>query len=143
MSSQPRNGAPFNDIALLIARLTLVALFLPAGLSKAGNFAGTAGYIGSVGLPFAEAGAALAIAIEILAPLALLVGFGTRTATVVLALFTLVATVFFHNWWALPADQQFVQQLMFFKNIGVVGGLLALAAAGAGRLSVDARRAAA
>lgn len=132
----------FNDIALLIARLTLVALFLPAGLSKLGNFAGTAGYIGSVGLPLPEVGAAIAIAIEILAPLALLLGFGTRVATVVLAVFTLVATVFFHNYWAMPADKQFVQQLMFFKNIGVVGGLLALAAAGAGRLSLDARRAA-
>jgi len=142
MSSPTTNHSPFNDTALLIARLTMVALFLPAGISKIGNFAGTAGYIGSVGLPLPELGAAIAIALEILAPLALLAGFGTRTAAVVLAAFTLAATVFFHNWWAMPADKQFVQQLMFFKNIGVVGGLLALAAAGAGRLSVDARRAA-
>ena len=34
-----------------------------------------------------------------------------------------------------------VQQLLFNKNIAVVGGLLVLAAAGAGRLSIDARRA--
>ena len=79
MSSPTTNHSPFNDTALLIARLTMVALFLPAGISKIGNFAGTAGYIGSVGLPLPELGAAIAIALEILAPLALLAGFGTRT----------------------------------------------------------------
>lgn len=130
------------DAALLLARLGLVALFLPAGLSKIGGFEGTAGYIASVGLPLPQVGAALAIAIEILAPLALLLGWYTRSAAVVLAVFTAVATVFFHNYWAMPADKQFVQQLMFFKNVGVVGGLLALAAAGAGRFSLHARRAA-
>jgi putative oxidoreductase len=50
-----------------------------------------------------------------------------------------VASFFFHNYWGAPADQAFVQQLLFFKNIAVVGGLLTLAAHGAGGWSVDAR----
>lgn len=57
-----------------------------------------------------------------------------------LAAFTLVASFFFHAYWAVPADQAFVTQLLFFKNIAVVGGLLALAAHGAGGWSLDARR---
>jgi putative oxidoreductase len=121
----------------------MVALFLPAGLSKIGGFEGTVGYIASVGLPMASLGAVLAIAVEVLAPLALLVGWRTRWAALVLAVFTLVASVFFHNFWAMPAEQQFMQQLMFMKNLGVVGGLLALAAFGAGAWSLDERRAAA
>lgn len=127
----------------LLARLLMVALFLPAGLSKIAGFEGTVGYIASVGLPMASLGAVLAIAVEVLAPLALLVGWRTRWAALVLAVFTLVASVFFHNFWAMPAEQQFMQQLMFMKNIGVVGGLLALAAFGAGAWSLDERRAAA
>lgn len=126
----------------LLARLLMAALFLPAGISKIGGFAGTAGYIGSVGLPLPEVGAALAIAIEVIAPILLIIGFYTRQAALVLAVFTLAATVLFHNYWAMPAEQQFMQSLMFFKNIGVVGGLLAIAAFGAGKLSLDARRAA-
>jgi putative oxidoreductase len=128
-----------NPFALL-ARLLLAALFLPAGISKIGGFAGTAGYIGSVGLPMPELGAAIAIAVEVLGGIALIIGFGTRWAALALAGFTLVASFFFHAYWALPAEQQMVQQLMFMKNIGVVGGLLALAAFGAGAFSLDARR---
>ena len=132
---------PFTQTAFpLAARLLFVALFLPAGWGKIGGFEGTVGYIASVGLPFATLGAIIAIVIEIVAPLALLVGFKTRIAAVVLAVFTLVATVIFHAYWAMPTEQQFVQQLMFFKNLGVVGGLLALAASGAGLWSLDARR---
>jgi putative oxidoreductase len=67
-------------------------------------------------------------------------GYGTRIAALALALFTLVASFFFHAFWAVPADQAFVVQLLFFKNIAVVGGLLALAASGAGEWSLDARR---
>ncbi|MCZ8293984.1 MAG: DoxX family protein [Hylemonella sp.] len=124
----------------LIGRLLLAALFLPAGISKIGGFAGTAGYIASKGLPLPEVGAAIAVAVEILGGLALILGFGTRLAALALALFTLVATFIFHNYWGVPADQAFVQQLMFNKNIAVVGGLLVLAAHGAGAWSLDAKR---
>jgi len=124
----------------LIGRLLLAALFLPAGISKIGGFAGTAGYIASKGLPLPEVGAAIAIVVEILGALALIAGFGTRLAALALALFTLVATFIFHNFWGVPADQAFVQQLMFYKNIAVVGGLLILAAHGAGAWSLDAKR---
>ena len=125
----------------LAGRLLLVALFLPAGIGKLTGFAGTVGYISSVGLPLPSVAAALAAVVEIGGALALLFGFGTRIAALALAGFTLVASFFFHAYWAVPADQAFVQQLMFFKNVAVTGGLLVLAAHGAGAWSVDARRA--
>ena len=128
-----------NPLAL-VSRLLLAALFLPAGLSKIGGFEGTAGYIASVGLPMPAVGAAVAIAVEVLGAVALILGLGTRWAALALAAFTLVASFFFHNFWAMPAEQQMMQQLMFMKNIGVVGGLLALVAFGAGAFSLDARR---
>ncbi len=129
----------FQNPLNLIGRLLFVALFLPAGISKLTGFAGTVGYISSVGLPLPTLGAALALAVEILGSLALLAGFQTRIAALVLALFTLVASVFFHAFWGAAPDQAFVQQLLFFKNIAVVGGLLVLAAQGAGGWSLDAR----
>jgi putative oxidoreductase len=128
-----------NPLAL-VGRLLLAALFLPAGISKLTGFAGTVGYIASKGLPMPSVGAAIALVVEIVGGLALIFGFGTRIAALVLAVFTLAASVFFHNYWGVPAEQAMVQQLMFFKNIAVVGGLLVLAAFGAGGFSLDARR---
>ena len=129
-----------NPVALL-GRLLIAALFIPAGIAKIGGFAGTAGYIASKGLPLPELGAVIAILVEVGVAAALLIGFKARWAALVLALFTLVAAAVFHNFWTLPADQQMVQQLMFTKNIAIVGGLLAFVAFGAGAFSLDARRA--
>lgn len=128
-----------NPFALL-ARLLMAALFLPAGISKIGGFAGTAGYIGSVGLPLPEVGAVIAILVEVIAPILLIIGLFTRPAALVLAVFTLVASLFFHAYWSVPAEQAFMQSLLFWKNVGVIGGLLAIAAFGAGAFSVDAKR---
>lgn len=124
----------------LAGRLLLAWLFLPAGIGKIAGFAGTVGYITSVGMPLPTVAAAIAVVVEIAGGLALLAGFGTRVAALALALFTLVASVFFHAYWSLPAGQQMMQQLLFNKNIAVVGGLLALAAFGAGAWSLDAKR---
>ena len=126
----------------LVGRILLAALFLPAGIGKLTGFAGTVGYITSVGLPLPQVAAAIALVVEIVGGIALITGFGTRFAALALAVFTAVASFFFHNYWAAPAEQQMVQQLMFFKNVAVVGGLLTLAAWGAGSWSLDARRSA-
>ena len=132
-----------SNVLNLLARLLFAALFLPAGLSKLGGFEGTVGYIASAGLPLPQGGAALAIVLEIVGSLLLIVGFQTRIAAAVLAVFTLLATVIFHAFWGAAPEQAYVQQLMFFKNIAVVGGLLLLVSSGAGALSLDGKQAAA
>lgn len=132
----------FQNPLALIGRLLLALLFLPAGISKIGGFAGTVGYIASKGLPVPSVAAVIAIVVEVGGSLALIAGFGTRWAALALAGFTFIATFLFHNFWAMPAEQVMMQQLMFFKNIAVVGGLLVLAAHGAGAWSLDARRSA-
>jgi putative oxidoreductase len=131
-----RSSTPF-DLGALIARASLALLFVPAGFGKIAGFAGTAGYIASKGLPLPQAGAALAIAVELGLGLLLLAGLKTRWAALGLALFVAVATVVFHNFWALPAEQVMVQQLMFWKNVGIFGGLVLLASIGGGRWSLD------
>jgi putative oxidoreductase len=132
--------AKLQDPLALAGRLLMALLFLPAGIGKVTGFAGTVGYISSVGLPMPQLGAVVALVVEIVGGLALIAGLGTRLAAIVLAAFTLVASFFFHPYWAVPADQQMIPYLLFYKNIAVVGGLLTIAAWGAGAWSVDARR---
>ena len=131
-----------QGLPVLIARILLALMFLLAGLSKFAGLEGTAGYIASKGLPLPQLLALGTAALEVVGALLLIVGWHARWAALVLAAFTLLATMLFHNFWAMPADQQMMQQLMFMKNLSVVGGLLVVFGLGAGTLSLDQRRAA-
>ena len=127
-----------NPLALL-GRALLALLFIPAGFAKIAGFAGTAAYIASKGVPFPEIAAAAAIVIELGLGLLLLIGWQARWAALGLAIFTLVITFIFHNYWAMEAAQKMMQQQAFFKNIAVIGGLLLVAAFGPGAFSLDGR----
>lgn len=133
-------GASMHNMLALLGRILLALLFIPAGVGKLTGYAGSVAYAASAGMPMPQVAVAVALLVEIFAGLALLLGWHTRWAALALALFTLVASFFFHNFWALPADQASMQQMLFFKNLAAVGGLLAFAAFGAGGYSVDARR---
>lgn len=124
----------------LIGRLLLALLFVPAGFGKIAGFAGTVGYISAQGVPLPEVAAAIAIAVELGLGLLLAVGFQTRWAALGIALFTLVITFIFHNFWAVPVEQVMMQKMNFFKNLAIVGGLLSIAAWGAGAWSLDGRK---
>jgi putative oxidoreductase len=125
---------------LVIARILLALMFVLAGIGKLTGLEGTAGYIASKGLPAPMLLAAAAGVLELVAGVLLIIGWQARWAALALAAFTLVASVIFHNYWSMPAEQQMMQQLMFMKNLAVTGGLLFVFAFGAGALSLDARR---
>ncbi len=129
-----------NTPLAVAGRVLLALVFILAGFSKFAGLEGTAGYIASKGLPMPSVLALLTALLEVVGGLALAIGFQARLAAIALAVFTLLATFLFHNFWAMPADQAFVQQLMFMKNLAITGGLLFVFALGAGPLSVDARR---
>ena len=125
---------------LLVARILLALMFVMSGVSKLTGLEGTAGYIASVGLPMAQVLALGAGVLEVAAGVMLIVGWQARWAALALAAFTVLASLLFHNFWAMPKDQQFMQQLMFMKNLAITGGLLFVFAFGPGSLSLDARR---
>jgi putative oxidoreductase len=129
----------FQNAYALVGRLLIALLFVPAGLSKIGGFDGTVGYIASKGLPAPTLGAVIAILVEVGLGLALAFGFKARVAALVLAIFSVVSGIFFHNFWTMEAAQVMVNQIMFMKNLAIAGGLLGVAAWGAGAYSLDAK----
>jgi putative oxidoreductase len=114
-------------------RLLLAAIFLVSGLGKISGYAGTQAYMESAGVPGSLL--PLVIALEIVGAAAIILGFRTRIAAVLLAGFSIVAALLFH--WQ-PGDQ--MQSILLMKNLAIAGGFLILAARGAGAWSLDARR---
>lgn len=140
MSSSGVTTTSLQDTLALIGRILIAYLFIPAGFSKLMGFAGTVGYIGSVGLPLPQVGAVIAVVVELGLGIALLLGYKTRIVAIVMALFTVAAALFFHKYWSAPDAMKMMQTINFNKNIAIAGGLLAIAGFGAGRLSLDAKR---
>ena len=134
-SSDPPRASAVNtlrNVAELGGRVLLASLFLISGLGKIGAYAGTAGYMSALGVPAALL--PLVIATEVLGAIAIIVGWKTRITAFLLAGFTLLAALLFHNNFA---DQ--IQMIMFLKNVAITGAFLLLVANGAGPLSLDRR----
>jgi putative oxidoreductase len=123
---------PLQDKVLLAARLLAAPLFIYSGIGKilafevtAGRLPGGAGGLGSVL-------AACAIVIELGGSLALILGIYTRCAAIAFIVFTVLASVMFHNFWASPPAQVIPQTVNFLKNLGLIGLFAMIAAFGPG-----------
>ena len=120
-----------SNLSLLAGRAMLAAMFVMAGISKIGAYAGTVAYMESFGLPGALLPAV--IALEIGGGLAILAGLQTRIAAVMLGGFTLLAAVIFHSDFSQP-----MQTILFNKNLAITGAFLLLFAHGPGEWSLGA-----
>jgi putative oxidoreductase len=126
-----------SDGLALAGRVLLGLLFVTSGWGKLTAFAGTAEFIASKGLPMPELLAAVTVAIELGGGLALFAGFKARWAALVIAVFTVIITPIFHNFWDAPAAQAMNQEINFMKNVSIVGGMLMIMAFGPGKFSID------
>lgn len=123
-------------LAPAAGRVLLSTLFLISGFGKLMAPAATKGYIASAGLPLPDVAYLIAVAVELGLGLALLVGYRTRVVAGLMAAFTVATAVGFH---ADFADGN--QMNHFLKNLAISGGLIYVAAYGAGGFALDALRA--
>jgi putative oxidoreductase len=124
-----------QNLAMLVGRILMSAIFIQASYSKLMNIGGTIGYFEAVGLPMPNLAIWGVIAIELLGGLAILLGFQTRIVAVILGLFSIAAGAIGHSD---INDLMHFQALM--KDIAIGGGFLYIAANGAGAFSIDAKR---
>jgi putative oxidoreductase len=126
-----------KDGAALVGRVLLALMFVWAGYGKITGYDGTAGFMASMGVPMVGVLLPLTILVELGGGLALIVGWKARWAALLLAAFTVLATVVFHNFWTMTGGAAMNNMLFFYKNVAVIGGLLMVWAFGPGRVSVD------
>ncbi len=116
----------------LAGRVLLSALFVASGLGKITAYSATAAYMSALGVPGALL--PLAIVTEIAGAAAIIIGWNTRVVAFLLAGYSLLTAILFHNNFSDP-----IEMVMFLKNVSIAGGLLLLVANGAGALSLDRR----
>lgn len=111
-----------------IGRLLVVALFLFSAYGKIMGFDATATMMANEGIPFAAVALVLAIFFEVIGSLLLLVGKKfAGSGAVMLIVFTILATYFFHDFWNFAGTPAFMDQLRnFMKNLSIIGGLMVL-----------------
>ena len=126
-----------NRFGPLVGRLMMAAIFVFSGFGKITGFDGTVGYIAAKGLPLPQLAAIAAIIVELGGGILLVLGWKTRWAAAAMCIFTVVAALIFHNFWAVPPDMAQNQMIHFMKNICMAGGLLYVVVFGGGPLSVD------
>lgn len=126
--------------AQLVGRIALGAIFVMSGFGKLTGWRGTVAYASSKGVP--EVLLALATALELFGGLSVILGFKARWGALAMLIFLVPVTLVFHNFWAVPAQQQQMQMVNFMKNLAIAGGALIVFGRGAGAFSIDARGAA-
>ncbi|WP_423822068.1 DoxX family protein [Salinisphaera sp. SPP-AMP-43] len=127
----------FADPLLLAARLLIAGLFLLFGWGKLVGFAGTVAYMQQAGAPVPALAAAIAALMEVPVALAIALGLATRPLAVLMAIYTFGTALIGHPYWHMTGAEQYANEINFYKNIAIIGGLLALYVAGPGRFAID------
>ena len=126
-----------QDIAALVGRILLAAIFVISGFHKILGFDGTAGYMASKGLPMPQVLLVLTILLELGGGLLLVVGYKVRWVTIAFALWLIPTTLIFHKFWGIDPSQVQNQMNNFLKNFSIMGGMLILWAFGPGAYSLE------
>jgi putative oxidoreductase len=123
----------------VLGRLFLVTIFLSSALmNKIPQYQTLVGVMDKQGVPMPQVSLAIAIVMLLLGGVSVLIGYHARVGAALLAVFLVLASYYFHNFWALPPEQAQEQMIHFMKNLGLFGAMLFVIANGAGAWSVDA-----
>jgi putative oxidoreductase len=129
-----------GDAIWLLARLCIGGIFVNSGLGKLMALDAFAASLAKNGVPMADVVAVIGAAVEFFGGLAIVLGIQTRYAALLMALFTITATLISHRFWELADVAARRQQgIHFAKNLAIFGAFLLLFVQGGGRFSVDGR----
>jgi putative oxidoreductase len=130
-----------ETFCLLSGRFLLGVYFILPGITKITGFDTTLVYMADHNVPMPSMLLLVTIVIQLGAGAALIVGFKAKYMAFLLAGLTLVISVYMHNFWDIVDDDVSAahETQNFFKNMGIMAGLLMVAALGAGRLSIDSK----
>ena len=116
----------------LLGRVILGLYFFLAGIMKMQDPESSLVLMEDRGIPFANILLIAAMGLELAAGAALVLGFRARLVAFVLIVFTVIVNVTLHAFWSVPSELTALELQLFYKNVGVIGGLLFVLGMGAG-----------
>jgi putative oxidoreductase len=129
-----------NAAVLFVARVLIGLLFIVSGIGKIDGYEGTVELARAASVPAPEIAVALAAVAEIGLPILLIAGWQMRWTAVALIVLVLATNGFFHRFWEMEGEGRILNKMMLFKNFAIIGGLMALAVVGPGRLAIGRGR---
>jgi putative oxidoreductase len=132
-----RCAAGCHDVVALVGRILMSWIFISSGFGKITDVAGFAAGLAKRGVPAPSFMGWLGAIVELGGGLLILLGVKLRYTAILMILFVIVATLISHRYWEYPVDQIVAQKTNFWKNITIIGGMLFMFLAGAGRYSID------
>jgi len=136
---EPAAGALRFGLLPLLARLALSVEFVYAAQGKAFGWSGQAAYMASQGMTWIGPLLAAALVIEAVGSLCLITGIAARSAAGVMCVYLGIVTVRLHGFWHMTGMAAGANETHFFKNLGMMGGLLMIAVYGPGRWALSRR----
>ena len=122
-----------SNLIDFIGRLFISSLFLVSAYNKILSIDGTMGWMEGYGIP----GVLLypTIALEIILPFFIIIGYQARFSAGLLAIFCLATAFIFHNDFTNQTEM-----MSFLKNIGLAGGFLFILANGTRDFSINKKK---
>ena len=134
-----RAAAAYGAVILLLGRLALAAIFVPSGFGKLNRLDAFAQSLAARGMPVPGLLAVIGACVEFFGAVCVVLGFKTRYAALVMAVFTAIAALIAHQFWQLEGAARAAQHIQFMKNLAIIGGFLYVFVAGPGPFSLDRR----
>ena len=133
-----------QGLVSVAGRIALAAIFLMSTLGyMIPSFNGAAQLMASQGIPAPRLMLVGAIVFLIVGSLSLIVGYRARFGAALIFVFLVLASYYFHNFWALSDPKARQEQMIhFMKNLSMMGAMLFIIANGPGAFSLDSRPAA-
>ncbi|MBA4015785.1 MAG: DoxX family protein [Pirellula sp.] len=131
-----------QSLISFVGRALLAAIFLASAIAgHIPKFDKYTEMVAAAGVPEARNAHIAAVACMIIGGVSVLLGFWARFGALLLTIFLVGASYYFHAFWKLPAgDEQEAQMIHFLKNVAMMGAMLMIIANGPGAGAIDKRK---
>ena len=134
-------NSKLQAIGTLLGRIMIATIFFMSAIgNKIPKFNDVVAYMAAEGVPMPKVLLPGAIAFLILGSLSIILGYKARFGALLLLIFLILATYFFHDFWTFEGQEQQLQMIQFMKNLSLMGTMVFLMFNGSGAMSLDSAR---